>query len=118
MLRLVLIAFALTAVAAVSGEPQSDGYPVTDQASERIPPATVQGVTNQRFQWMPGPLVVIDIAEHYWTKYKAWPWLKKNAIPTLEKYIPLITKWEGNYEKARNLIIILTPAVLKAMHKI
>lgn len=39
---------------------------VQDQASCRVPPATVRGVTNQRFQWPPGYLdVPIYLVKHY-----------------------------------------------------
>ena len=63
---------------------------------------------------MPGPG---DVLFYYWEKWHVEQWLRSKALPWLEKYGPVIVKWEQNYEKARNLIIILTPAALKLMKK-
>ena len=53
---------------------------------------------------MPGPG---DVLFYYWEKDHVGAWLKKNALPILEKYGPVIVKWEQNYEKARNLDVAI-----------
>lgn len=84
------------------------------QASERIPPACIRGVTNNRFQLPPGPL---DVVVYYWQKWHVGKWMMTKAVPFLEKYLPILAKWEQNWEKARNAVILATPIVLKIMHK-
>lgn len=91
-----------------------DGQEVADQASERIPTVTHLGVVNTRFQLPPGPL---DIPIYYWQKWLGL-WLRHNAVPMAEKWIPILSKWSSNIQKARNAIILATPIVLKVLHKL
>lgn len=87
---------------------------MSDDPGGRIPDACILGVTNDRFQWVPGPF---DVLEHYAYKWHVGTWLLTKAVPFLEKWLPVLIKWEQTYQKVHNSVILATPIVLKILHK-
>lgn len=83
-----------------------------DEASERIPTPTHTGVVNIRFQWMPGPLIILDIAEHYHVR----EWLNRHQAVII-KYLPKVIQYAAKWNQEKNYILGMVPVVMKILHK-
>ena len=104
-MRYVLLCLLFSASAALATD-------WADQASERIPTPTHTGVVNTRFQWMPGPMVILDIAEHYHVR----EWLNHHQDVIL-KYLPKVIQYAAKWNQEKNYILALIPAAMKILHK-
>ncbi len=113
MLKLVLILIAASAFwGASAAECMCDGQPVAEQASSRIPPKTVRGRTNTRFEWMPGPM---DLVFYYANKWKIREWMRTKFYPAATQYLPRALRFAIEFQQDKNYVIAAIPAILKYM---
>lgn len=120
-MRLMVLSLILSASALLAEDRPTpewltgEDYSVASQASERIPPPNILGVTNARFQWTPGYL---DVPIYLWQKYhvRVDAWLQKHQA-FISKYLPSVIKYAVNYESEKNYIILTAVGIAKYLKK-
>lgn len=108
---LVLILLCASASALASNMQE-----VWEEPGGRIPPQCILGRTfgdkPGEFRWMPGPLIILDIAEHYHVR----EWLNRHQDVIL-KYLPKVIQYAAKWNQEKNYILALIPAAMKILHK-